>query len=212
MDTAQEIRLTKYLLTWRYIRTLSSRISQVAIILRLFTTCDLWPKDSFNSKQMRFPTRSHQKWRTADVENLEMLVNGESESMSLILDRHMMEKMGYSVTPFLAGGRQKKSKWDEKKETKQNIPGCNSLQVWDDKLIEDKVGLRSNVHSEQTWRQGIHIRIVFIAFWRRKQKKAIIAGVTTESFDHLRVIIQIPWCISRGFCHGSSSKARTAKC
>lgn len=48
---------------------------------------------------------------------------------------------------------------------------------------------RSNVHSEQTWRQGIHIRIVFIAFWRRKQKKAIIAGVTTESFDHLRELL-----------------------
>lgn len=34
-----------------------------------------------------------------------------------------------------------KNVWDEKKDTKQNAPGCNSLQVCDDKRFEDEVKL-----------------------------------------------------------------------
>ena len=39
--------------------------------------------------------------------NLEILVNEEDESMSIIIDRHLMEKMRYSVMAILEGARKK---------------------------------------------------------------------------------------------------------
>ena len=39
--------------------------------------------------------------------NLEMLVNEEEKSISRIMDRHLMEKMGYSVEAILEGAREK---------------------------------------------------------------------------------------------------------
>lgn len=69
---------------------------------------------------------------------LEMLVNEEDESITIIMDRHLMEKMGYSVMAILEGARKKKSIWLEEKETKHTTPGFYSLQVREDKLFEDE--------------------------------------------------------------------------
>lgn len=62
-----------------------------------------------------------------------MFVNEEDEPISLIIDRHLMEKMGYSVMAILERVRKKKSIWDAKKEESRNTPGCNSLQVCENK-------------------------------------------------------------------------------
>lgn len=60
--------------------------------------------------------------------------------MSLIMDRNLMEKMGYSVMGDSKWSRKKKKIiQDEEKETKQHTPMCNAFQDYEGKLLEDEV-------------------------------------------------------------------------
>ena len=97
----------------------------------------LWVKRSVLLQCTEFKTSGGPLvWR-----NLEMLVNEEDESKSLILDKHLMEKMGYSVMAMLEGVGEK-SVWGGKEEREQNTPICNSLAFCDNKLFEEEVDIK----------------------------------------------------------------------
>nr|CCA25237.1 AlNc14C283G10147 [Albugo laibachii Nc14] len=49
--------------------------------------------------------------------NLEVLLNEGNASLSLLLDRNLMERMGYSVETVLDGAREKKTIWNAQEET-----------------------------------------------------------------------------------------------
>nr|CCA15463.1 AlNc14C11G1404 [Albugo laibachii Nc14] len=62
-----------------------------------------------------------------------------SRSISLLMDRNVMETMGYSVEAILQGAREKQAVWDASVDgaTAVQTPVSKALQSCDKKLYED---------------------------------------------------------------------------
>ena len=71
--------------------------------------------------------------------NLEVMVNEEDESFSLLMDRNMMETIGYSVEAILQGAREKQTVWEASVDETQEVqtPVSKSLQSFEKKLYAD---------------------------------------------------------------------------
>ena len=68
---------------------------------------------------MQFTTNGRPlAWR-----NLEVMVNEEDESLSLLMDRNLMETMGYSVEAILQSAREKQAIWDA------SVAGATAVQT-----------------------------------------------------------------------------------
>ena len=111
------------------------RVLEKPLLIKTVGKTPLWVIRSILLKCVKFTTSAG----PLVCRNLETLVNEEDKSISLILDRHLKEKMGYSVSAVLEGAREKKPIWDEREDLLQNTPVCNSLQGCENKLYEDVV-------------------------------------------------------------------------